>query len=54
MFTPNMDQAVESGKIVNQLKPACLSPCHGNEVYKPDEKYDQYAENWGYQKRGSQ
>ena len=51
MFTPNMDQAVDSGKIVKQLKPACLSPCHGKEVFKPDEQYEAYVENWNKKKR---
>ena len=51
MFTPDMDQAVKSGEIVNQLKPTYLSPCHGGEVFQPHNQYEEYVENWEKKKR---
>ncbi|MCU6790813.1 MBL fold metallo-hydrolase [Paenibacillus sp. WQ 127069] len=42
MFTGDMQQAIESSSIIEQLKPKVLSICHGGEVYSPYEQYDSF------------
>ncbi|TDF94047.1 MBL fold metallo-hydrolase [Paenibacillus piri] len=46
MFTADMAQAVESGAIVEQLKPELLSICHGGVVVRPHEQYEAYKLEW--------
>ncbi|SEN91850.1 Glyoxylase, beta-lactamase superfamily II [Amphibacillus marinus] len=52
LFTPYMNQAVESGAIVKQLQPDTVSPCHGGEVVRPAEQYDHYLLDWKQKKKG--
>ncbi|WP_240414821.1 MBL fold metallo-hydrolase [Paenibacillus periandrae] len=42
MFTGNMQQAIESSSIIEQLKPKVVSVCHGGEVYSPYEQYESF------------
>lgn len=35
MFTANMEEAVNSGRVVEVLKPKVVSICHGNDVTEP-------------------
>ncbi|MEK3911400.1 MBL fold metallo-hydrolase [Paenibacillus sp. FSL H7-0331] len=42
MFTGDMQQAIESSSIIEQLKPKVLSVCHGGEVYSPYEQYEAF------------
>ncbi|MFD0679135.1 MULTISPECIES: MBL fold metallo-hydrolase [unclassified Paenibacillus] len=45
-FTADMEQAVESGAIVAQLKPKLVSICHGGEVQLPHQQYEAYRRRW--------
>lgn len=45
MFTADMNLALESSKIVSQLKPKQLEVCHGNSVFSPAEQIDDYMKN---------
>jgi glyoxylase-like metal-dependent hydrolase (beta-lactamase superfamily II) len=42
MFTGDMQQAIESSSIIEQLKPKVISVCHGGEVYSPYEQYESF------------
>lgn len=42
MFTGDMQQAIESSSIIEQLKPKVVSVCHGGEVYSPYEQYESF------------
>lgn len=42
IFTPFMEQAVESGSIVTVLQPQLLTICHGDEVVNPNLQYENY------------
>jgi glyoxylase-like metal-dependent hydrolase (beta-lactamase superfamily II) len=44
MFTGDMQQALESSKVIELLKPKVVSVCHGGEVLKPYEQYGNYIE----------
>ncbi|CAM3990347.1 MBL fold metallo-hydrolase [Mesobacillus zeae] len=46
MFTADMKQAVDSGKIVNELKPDIVSICHGNDIRYPHEQMDKYLSEY--------
>jgi hypothetical protein len=41
-----MNQAIESGQIVGQLKPKVASICHGEDVYNPHQQYAQYKKSF--------
>nr|WP_249310530.1 MBL fold metallo-hydrolase [Bacillus sp. FJAT-49736] len=42
MFTPDMKEAVTSGKIIGDLQPKRLEVCHGNSVIEPANQIDGY------------
>ncbi|SFL65417.1 Glyoxylase, beta-lactamase superfamily II [Paenibacillus sp. 1_12] len=42
MFTGDMQQAIESSSIIEQLKPKIVSVCHGGEVNSPYEQYESF------------
>ncbi|MFB4166135.1 MBL fold metallo-hydrolase [Alteribacillus sp. JSM 102045] len=46
-FTADMEQAVESGRIVKSLAPRLASICHGNDVEYPGSKYKLYEQRYG-------
>ncbi|MFZ4453332.1 MBL fold metallo-hydrolase [Salibacterium aidingense] len=46
-FTADMAEAVESGKIVEELSPAAASVCHGGEVSDPGRQYKKYKATFG-------
>ncbi|TQR14124.1 MBL fold metallo-hydrolase [Psychrobacillus soli] len=43
MFTPFMDEAVNSAAIVEKLKPKRLEVCHGSSVFNPAEQLEEYV-----------
>lgn len=43
MFTPFMDEAIQSSVIVGELKPKRLEVCHGNSVFHPAEQLEEYV-----------
>lgn len=45
MFTPNMEEAVQSSAIVGKLKPKRLEVCHGNAVFNPADQLEEYTRN---------
>ncbi|SDI51021.1 MBL fold metallo-hydrolase [Alteribacillus bidgolensis] len=51
-FTANMEQAIESGKIVESLDPSLASICHGNDVTDPGSKYKIYEQKYGAKNKG--
>ncbi|WP_027410718.1 MBL fold metallo-hydrolase [Anoxybacteroides tepidamans] len=42
MFTANMEEAIESARIVKQLNPHIVSICHGDDVEEPHKQIDKY------------
>lgn len=46
MFTANMEEAVESGRIVEKLKPESVSICHGNDIKEPHKQIDKYLNDY--------
>lgn len=46
MFTADMKQAVKSGAIVKELKPAIVSICHGNDVKEPHKQIEDYMNSF--------
>ncbi|MDF2958417.1 MAG: fold metallo-hydrolase [Paenibacillus sp.] len=52
MFTANMEEAVESGAIVEKLKPKLVSICHGGDVAQPHEQYEAYKRGWADSREG--
>lgn len=47
MFTSDMEQAVQSSRIVQQLDPERLEVSHGGPVLRPADQLDVYLEAWG-------
>lgn len=45
MFTADMNEAVQSARIVGKLKPKRLEVCHGNPVFNPADQIDAYMES---------
>lgn len=43
MFTAHMDQALESGRIVEELRPRRVEVCHGEPVMNPGDQWSSYA-----------
>lgn len=46
IFTADMDEAVKSSSIVQQLKPKRLEICHGSPVFQPAEQIDSYIQSY--------
>lgn len=44
MFTPFMDEALQSSLIVKELNPKRLEVCHGSTVFHPAEQLDEYIQ----------
>jgi len=44
MFTPYMDEVLQSSLIVKELKPERLEVCHGNTVFRPAEQLAEYIQ----------
>ncbi|MFJ8065402.1 MBL fold metallo-hydrolase [Psychrobacillus sp. NPDC096426] len=44
MFTPFMDEAIQSSAIVKELKPKRLEVCHGSTVFNPAEQLEGYVQ----------
>lgn len=43
MFTPYMEEALQSSLIVKELKPERVEVCHGSTVFRPAEQLDEYV-----------
>lgn len=52
MFTADMEQAVESAKIINGLKPLVVSICHGEDIQQPHRQMDRYLKSYGAAAKG--
>ncbi|MCR6112593.1 MBL fold metallo-hydrolase [Bacillus sp. A301a_S52] len=44
MFTADMSQAIESGKIVKELRPEVVSICHGSDIKQPHNQINAYLQ----------
>lgn len=44
MFTPYMEEALQSSLIVKELKPERLEVCHGSTVYRPADQLEEYIQ----------
>ena len=42
MFTANMDEAIQSGRVIEELKPKLVSICHGDDVKEPYKQIQKY------------
>ena len=47
IFTADMEEAVNSSKIIRQLQPKRLEVCHGNSVLQPANQIDSYIQQMG-------